>query len=99
MENVKLLDISGTKKKEYLKAKSDELETNIKIKNIRYLFRGIIDFNQGYQPRTNIAENEKDGLVTDPTVFWLGGGSPSLNISMYMGLLMLGRQKYVQQNQ
>ena len=29
------------KKKEYLKAKIDELETNCKIKNIRDLYRGI----------------------------------------------------------
>jgi hypothetical protein len=30
---------------EYMKAKIDELETNSKINNIRYLNRGIIDFN------------------------------------------------------
>jgi len=29
------------KKKEYLKAKIEELETNSKIKNIRHLYRGI----------------------------------------------------------
>jgi len=43
------------KKKEYLKAKIDELET----------------------------------------VFWLGGGTISLSCSRYMGLVMLGKQKYV----
>ena len=32
------------KKKAYLKAKIDELETNSKIKNIRDLYRGINDF-------------------------------------------------------
>jgi len=58
------------------------------------LFKGIIDFKKGYQPRTNIVENEKDDLVTDPTVFWLGGRTLSLRLSMYMGLLMLGRYKY-----
>ena len=81
-------------KKECLKAKIDELETNIKIEKIRDLFKGIIDFKKGYQPRTNIVENEKDDLVTDPTVFWLGGRTLSLRLSMYMGLLMLGRYKY-----
>ena len=40
------------KKKEYLKAKIDEFETNSKIKNIRDLYRGINDFKKGYQPRT-----------------------------------------------
>jgi len=39
MYNVKLVDISGKKKKEYLKAKIDEIETNSNIKNIRNLYR------------------------------------------------------------
>jgi hypothetical protein len=33
------------KKKEYLKAKIDEIETNSKIKNARDLYRVISDFN------------------------------------------------------
>jgi len=32
---VKLVDISGTKKKEYLEDKIDELETNSKMENIK----------------------------------------------------------------
>ena len=51
--------------KEYLKAKIDETETNSKIKNIRDLYRGISNFKKGYQPRTNIAKDEKNDLVTD----------------------------------
>ena len=39
------------KKKAYLRAKIEELETNIKIQNIRDLYRGINDFKRGYQPR------------------------------------------------
>jgi hypothetical protein len=40
------------KKKEYLKDKIDELETNSKIKkNIRATYRGIRYFKTGYQPR------------------------------------------------
>ena len=32
-------------------------------------------------------------------VFWIdGGNSSSVSCSMYMGLVMLGRQKYTQQN-
>jgi len=38
----------GNKKKEYLKAKIEELETNSNIKNIRDLYRGINDFKKGY---------------------------------------------------
>jgi len=41
---VKLVDISGTKKKKYLKAKIDELVTNSNIKYIRGLYRGVSDF-------------------------------------------------------
>jgi hypothetical protein len=59
------------------------------------LFRGVIDFKKGYQSRTNIVEDEKDDLVTDSTVFWLDGGNPSLSLSMYIGLLMSGIEKYI----
>ena len=41
------------KKKAYLKAKIEDLETNSKIKNIRSLYRDNSDFRKGYQPRTN----------------------------------------------
>jgi len=61
---VKLVDISD-KKKEYLKAKIDELETNFKVKNFRDFYRSINDYKKGYQPRTNIVKDEKGDLVTD----------------------------------
>jgi hypothetical protein len=38
--------------KEYLKDKINELATNSKNKNIRYLYRVIIEFKSGYQPRS-----------------------------------------------
>ena len=47
------------KKKEYVKGKIEELETNCKIKNIRNSYRSIDDFKKGYQPRTNIVKDEK----------------------------------------
>ena len=52
------------KKKAYLKAEIEDLETNSKIKNIRALYRGISDFKNGYQPRTNIVKDETGDLVT-----------------------------------
>jgi hypothetical protein len=85
-------------KKECLKAKIDELETKSKIKSIRDLYRGISDFKKGYQPRTNIVQNDKGVWLQAPTIFWLGGGTVALSCSRYMGLVMLGRQKYIQQN-
>ena len=53
------------KKKAYLRAKIEELETNNKIQNIWDLYRGISDFKRGYQPRCNIVKNEKGDLVAD----------------------------------
>ena len=53
------------KKKAYLKAKIEELETKSKIKNIRDLYRGIKNFKKGYQPRINIVKDEKGDLVAD----------------------------------
>jgi len=53
------------KKKAYLRAKIEELETNSKIQNIRDLYRGNNDFKKGYQPRCNIVKDEKDDLVAD----------------------------------
>jgi hypothetical protein len=53
------------KKKEYLKAKINELETNSKNMNIRDLYRGINDFKKGYQPRTNVVKDEKGHLLAD----------------------------------
>jgi len=53
------------KKKEYLKAKVDELENKSKIKNIRDLCRGNSDFTKGYRPGASIVKDEKGDLVTD----------------------------------
>ena len=52
------------KKKGNLKAKIDEPGTYSKIKNVRDLYKGIIDFMKGYQPRTNRVKDEKGDLVT-----------------------------------
>jgi hypothetical protein len=62
---VTLTDISGKKKKKYLKAGIEELETNSKLKSIKDLYRGIIDLRKGYQPRSNIVKDEKGDLVAD----------------------------------
>ena len=51
------------KKKAYLRAKVEKLETNSKIKNISGLYRVINDFKKGYQPRTNTVKDDKGDLV------------------------------------
>jgi len=50
------------KKKAYLRAKIEELETNSKIQNFRVLYRGINDFKKGYHPRCHIVKDEKGDL-------------------------------------
>jgi hypothetical protein len=62
---VKLVELSGPKKKEYLKNKINELETDSKNKNIRDLYRGINEFKKGFQPRTNMVKEENGGLLAD----------------------------------
>jgi hypothetical protein len=55
----------GNKKKVYLRAKFEEIETNSKVKIIRDLYRSINDFKKGYQPITNVVKDEKIYLVED----------------------------------
>ena len=60
---MKLADISG--KKGIFETKTEVLETNSKIKNIRDLYRGKSDFKKNYQIRTNRVNDEKGDLVAD----------------------------------
>jgi hypothetical protein len=61
---VKPADISG-KKREYLKDKINELAINNKYKNIRDLYRGINEFQWGYQTRSSLVKDENDDLLAD----------------------------------
>jgi hypothetical protein len=67
MQILKLSDISG-KKKEYLKAKFYELETDSEMKNIRNLYSDI----------------SGSDLVQTATGFWLGAGNSSLPNSYFV---------------
>jgi len=68
------------KQKAYLKAKIEELEINSEIKkNINDLYRDINDFKEDYQPRTNIAKDEKGDLFADSHSIFLGCGTISLS--------------------
>jgi hypothetical protein len=54
------------KKREYLKDKINEFESSSKNKSIRDPYRGINEFKNGYQPRTNLAKDERGDLLADP---------------------------------
>jgi hypothetical protein len=51
------------KKKENLKGKINEIETNNKNKNFRDLYRGINEFKKGHQPRINVITDENGNLL------------------------------------
>ncbi|KAJ4435014.1 hypothetical protein ANN_23587 [Periplaneta americana] len=55
----------GIKKRDYLKEKLNEVETNSKNKNIRDLYKGIKEFKNGYQPRVNVIKDENGDLLAD----------------------------------
>jgi hypothetical protein len=58
------------KKREYLKDRINELESNSKNKNIRDLCRGITELKKGYQPRTKLVKDERGDLCADPQKIW-----------------------------
>ena len=69
-------------KKEYVKSKIEELETNSNIKNTRYLYKGISDCKKRYLRR----EYSKGNLLTGSHSILSSGGTISLNYWIYMGL-------------
>jgi hypothetical protein len=84
------------RKREYLKGKINELETNNKNKNIRDLYRGISEFKKGYQPRINIIKDENGNLLADPQKFSIRGKISLTRRCMCMGFIMLDRRIYIQ---
>jgi hypothetical protein len=93
---MKLVELSGPKKREYLKNKINELETDSKNKNIRDLYRGVNEFKKGYQPRTNMVKEENGDLLADSHSIlnrWKNYFCQLLNVR---GVTMLGRLKYIQ---
>ena len=90
------MHILRTKEKKYLKAKINELETNSKSKNFRDMYRGINDFQMGYQPRTNIVKDEKGHLITDShsiLASWRNHFSQLLNVHGVNGVRQTEIQK------
>jgi hypothetical protein len=86
------------KKKEYLKVKIDELETNSVIKKIGDLHWSINDVKKGYKSRRNIVRDKKSDFVTDFHSIldrWRNRFSQLLNVIVSV---IIGRQKYTQQN-
>jgi hypothetical protein len=71
------------KKREFLKDKINELDTNSKNESITDLCRSINDFKKGYQLRTNIVKDEKGDLAADShsvLAWWRNHFFPLLNV-------------------
>jgi hypothetical protein len=99
---VELVDISGTNRSNIRKLKSRNLKTNSNSKNIREFYRGINDFKKGYQPITNIVKSERGDLVTYLVTYshsiWAKVEKTFLSsTACTWGLMVLGRQTYIQQ--
>jgi hypothetical protein len=70
------------KKRDYLKKKINELATNGKNKNIRDLYRGINEFERGYQPTCSLVK-DMNGDLAEPNIIlnrWKSYFSQLLNI-------------------
>jgi hypothetical protein len=79
-------DVSGhfrNRKREYQKGKINGHAMNSKNKNIRDLYRGIIEFKRGYQSRSNLVKDENGDLLADshnPVNRWKSYFSRLLNL-------------------
>jgi hypothetical protein len=76
---MKPVELFRNKKREYLREKVNELETNSKNKTIRDLYGNINEFKKGYQSRTNLEKVKNDDLLAFPTVFRMVGRITSVN--------------------
>jgi hypothetical protein len=82
LQNLRL-ETSRKKKREFLKGKINELETNNKNKNIRDFYTGINEFKKGYQNRIDIVRDENGSLLADPQNIlnrWKGFFNQVLNV-------------------
>ena len=71
------------KKRDYLKGKLSEIDTNSKNKNIRDLYKGMKDFKKGYQARVTLIKNENEELLADSNSIlnrWKDNFSQLLNV-------------------
>jgi hypothetical protein len=49
-----------------MKSNINELQSNSKNKDIRDLHRGLTEFKNGHQPRTNLVKDERSDLLAVP---------------------------------
>ena len=64
------------RKRDYLKGKLTEVETNSKQRNIRGLYKGIKDFKKGYHASVNVIKNESKKYAGAYLRGWTNGTEP-----------------------
>jgi hypothetical protein len=69
---------------------------NKQNKNIRDLYKGITEFNEGYQPRSNLVKDEIGDLLSDSRNVLIGGRKTSVSYWSYMERVVLGEHKFIQ---
>jgi C4-type Zn-finger protein len=85
-------------KREFLKDKINELESDSKNKNIRDLYKSMNEFKKGYEPITYLVKGEKDDLLADPQNSEYVDELLLSTIECPVCGGVLGRQKYRQQS-
>jgi len=70
----------------------------VSLEFIRDLYRCIIDFKKCYQSRTNILKDDNSDLVTDCDGILARKRNHFSQLFNIHGLVISGRQKYIQQN-
>jgi hypothetical protein len=88
----------GNKKREYLKDKINEIESNSKNKNIRDLYKGINEFKKSYKPRTNLVRDEMGDLLASPQKSLTRWKNYFCQLSIVQRVGVLCRRKYTQQS-
>jgi hypothetical protein len=79
---VKLADISGTKKRKYLKDEINKLETNNKNNNNVDLYRGINELKKGYQPRSNLVKDKDSHNILNRWKNYFSHYLPNINFNI-----------------
>ena len=81
----------------HLEGKCKELEINVKNKNVIVLRRGINELKKGYQPWTDLQNDQKDNLHDRFLYYceWIGGRTICFNYWMYFGLTLRLLMSYI----
>ena len=79
-----------------LKGKSNKLQTIVPNQAVILLDRVISKFKVSYQRRNNLAKDETAICLQIATVLLICGRIPVAIYQMFIGLMTLGRLKYVQ---